>query len=495
MANDEIDLPQRAVAGLSGRQRAQRRWVTVEPTVSLFTFGYVSISIIQPFYLQRRLAESLHNITGGDENSGCTGNETDDDTQAIQDDIQSQTSLWMFYLFMSASIPLMISSVVLGTLSDELGRKICLVMPIVGYIIQEVVYLATMHFKLPLPVLFVGSILQGMSGGFGLFYAGCASYIVDITSEKNRTLRLAVIEMVFSLFGGFVQVGIGFMVDYVSILAPFFLALGANILCLLYIAIPGFLFETVDPENIAEDRKGLKEAGRSVVKLFKFNENGRRWQMLLLNAFMFFINLNIVGTSAIFILYGAASPFCWDAISASIASAFRYITVSVGMVGGTKLFELCMGDHWIMQVSCLSLLAFNVVMGVSQTTWMIYLASILGAFELMSVPIARTLLSQIVESTEIGAAFSLVGCLDNLAGFIAGIMGTGIYSATVKSVPPAVFYVFAGLCVFPVGIVVVLQLFWPRNKNDEVSEEEHEECKGSDMGGHTNEGIDESDTI
>ncbi|XP_038044240.1 solute carrier family 46 member 3-like [Patiria miniata] len=499
MANAEVELQQCSVetssAGLSNRERAQRRWVTVEPVVSLAVIGFMTIGLIRPFFLKKRIGES-YNVTVDDEFSNCNSNDTGD--KAMQDGIQAEASLWIMYLNVSSSIPVIISSVIMGTLSDRLGRKMCIVIPIFGYICQEVVYLATIYFELPLPVLFVGDILQGMAGGFGLLFAGCTSYITDITSEKKRTLRIAFIEMLLLLLGGFVQVGVGYMVRDISTEVPLLMALGANVLCLIYVAIPGLLIETVDRKNIPEHRKGLKAAGRSMVKLLKFNENGRRWQMLLLDFFLFFVIININGTMSIFILYGTAKPLCWSPVDAGLAGSFGFLTASIGMVVGTKLFALCVGEYWIMQISCLSLLAFNIMMGVTQTTWLVYAANLIGAFRATSMPIARSIISRIVDSTEIGAAFALVACIDSVAGFIASAVGPSIYAATVKYLPPAVFFVYSGFYVIPAGIIVVLQLLWPRREaKDKYQqfEDEPEESKGYEVNADIKEYIGKPESI
>ncbi|XP_022103598.1 proton-coupled folate transporter-like [Acanthaster planci] len=450
------DIEERMVPN---RERAQRRWVTVEPVIALAVVGSNSMGLVRPFYLKSRFGELMYNMSILDDFSGCDINDTE--YKAREDDIQLQASLWLLYLSMAGSVPMLIASILLGTLSDKLGRKMCIAVPLVGYIIQEAVYIATIYGELPLPVLFVGEVLLGSTGRSGLLFAGCISYIVDITTETQRTLRIALAEMTFLLLSGLAQVGVGYLVRDFSTLPPLLIAFGCNILCLIYIAVPGILIETVDRDNIPDHRKGLREACRSMVKLLKFNENGRRWQMLLLDFFLFVIIININGTISIFIIYGSAAPFCWDALSAGLAGAFGFLTASAGMVAGSKLFAICLGEYWIMQISCLSLLAFNIVMSVSQTTWLIYAANLMGAFRATAMPVARSILSKIVDPTEIGTAFALVACIDGLAVFVASAVAPTIYAASVLYLPPLIFYVFSGLTLLPVGTIIILQIFWP----------------------------------
>ncbi|XP_022083306.1 solute carrier family 46 member 3-like [Acanthaster planci] len=439
-------LPAKTTSSL---ERARRRWVTVEPIIVLGTVGVISTSLIRPFYLKERLGESMFNITEQDEYSKCQANASDGGM--VEDDVQAEASLWILYLSTAANIPMIVSSVILGALSDRLGRKMCMVIPLVGYICQEIVYILTVCYHLPLPVLFAGDILQGMGGSFGLLFAGCLSYISDITTEKQRTMRIAVVEMLMLFIGGCVEVGAGFLMRDIGPFPPLALALGFNVLCLIYIAIPSALIETVDRDNIPENRKGLKEAGRSVVAIFKFTEDGRRWQTLLLTLFLFFITLNVHGVTSIFILYGTAQPFCWSAVTAGLVASFVFVVGSLGMVAGTKVFSFCLGEYFIMHISCLSFLASNLVMGVSRTTVLVFVASGLGTLRGMAFPVARSVLSKIVNPNDIGAAFAIVACADNLAGFAASLIAPSVYAATVSYLPPAVFFVFSGLAFIPNG--------------------------------------------
>ena len=160
-------------------------------------------------------------------------------------------------------------------------------LPIVGFAIQEVLYGVTIHFHLPLYSLLAAEIIQGLLGGFGLMISGCMSYLSDATSVEQRTFRIVVAEMLTYFVSGLSQIGEGYLIRYHGYIPPLCITFGVNVLTLLYIAVPPFLIETVDRRDPA-DARGFREAGRSMVKLFKFNENGRRWQMILLDFMIFF---------------------------------------------------------------------------------------------------------------------------------------------------------------------------------------------------------------
>ncbi|XP_038072246.1 proton-coupled folate transporter-like [Patiria miniata] len=441
----------------SGLERAQSRWITVEPVIVLGMMGYTCIALVKPFFIKDRISH-LYNYTESNDTQ-CGGLHPGNDT--LGDKIQSESSMWLLYLSAASGIPAMLSTIVFCTMSDRLGRKIAMALPALGFAIQAAVYGFTIHFKLPLAVLFVGDAIQGLTGGFGLLFAGCISYLTDATSKEQRTMRIVIAEMLTFLVGGTNQLGQGYLITF-GYLPSLAIAFGCNAAALLYLGIPWFVIETI--EGSRSDRKEFLEVWRRMKRLLEFNENGRRWQMLLLDFFIFFVVGQTIGFSSILVLYGTAKPFCWTPATAGIASALGFILLSFGMLIGTKVFSLCLGDYWLMQISSLSLLATLITTALAQTTLVINIGSVLGSLRGISVPVARTVLSTITHPNEIGAVFSIVGCLESLSLFVFSLAATSLYASTIMFLPPLTFYVFSGVTVIPIGMTLLLQLYWPRQK-------------------------------
>ncbi|XP_038071547.1 proton-coupled folate transporter-like [Patiria miniata] len=441
---------------LTGRERAQTRWITVEPMIILGMMGYTCLALVRPLFVKDRIRE-LHNFTENDTDK-CSDAHSDNDT--LGDKIQAESSVWLLYLTAASGIPAMLSTIVFCTMSDRLGRKIAMALPALGFAIQAAVYGFTVHFKLPLAVLFVGDATQGLTGGFGLLFAGCISYLADATSEKQRTIRIVIAEMLTFLVGGMNQLGQGYLITF-GYLPSLAIAFGCNAAAFLYIVVPWFVIETI--ESSRSDRKEFIDVWRRMKRLLEFNENGRRWQMLLLDFFIFFCVGQFQGISAIYVLYGSAQPFCWLSSTAGIGLAVGWVASSVGMLVGTKLFSYCLGDYWLMQISCFSIMLSYLIIGFAKSTLVIFLGTAVGCLRGMSIPVARSVLSKITHPDEIGAMFSIVGCLESLT-FASGLIATSIYAASVSFLPPLTFYVYSAATIIPAGIILLLQIRWPRRK-------------------------------
>ena len=88
-------------------------------------------------------------------------------------------------------------AILIGSLSDRLGRKPALCLVILGSCCTSSIYLAIVFFQAPIEYLLIGDFVLGMSGGQALLLSTGASYIADVTSEKSRMSRIIILETIF----------------------------------------------------------------------------------------------------------------------------------------------------------------------------------------------------------------------------------------------------------------------------------------------------------
>ncbi|XP_038044620.1 proton-coupled folate transporter-like isoform X2 [Patiria miniata] len=395
--NTPMDTPPVKTVLPTGRERARLRWVTVEPIYVLAMIGNTCTALVRPLYVKDVISESYNYNETSDNHTKCGADQPSNGT-SLSDKIQAESAMWLLYLAAASGVPAMLSTIIFGSTSDRLGRKLTMAIPLSAFAIQAAVYLFTVIFKLPLAVLFTGEVLQGLAGGYGLLFSSTNAYLADATSEKQRTIRIVVADMLQYLSGGLNQLGQGYLikVGYIPSLA---IAIGSNVAALVYIAIPLCLIETVERGSI--EHQGLRQVWRSMKRLVMYNVNGRRWQMILLTLYVYFCIGQFIGVSAIYVLYGTGKPFCWLSETAGLASSLIWISLAIGMLVGTKLFSLCLGDYWLMQISCLSFMASYLIMGLAKSTAVLYIGTFVGCLRLMSLSVARSVLSKISHPDEI----------------------------------------------------------------------------------------------
>ena len=149
--------------------------------------------------------------------------------------------LWIGILFASYSVMQLIFSPVLGRLSDRHGRRPVLLFSLLGTCLGFLI----LGFANSLALLFVGRIIDGISGGN---ISTAQAYVADVTTPENRAKGMGLVGAAFGL--GFIfGPAIGGTLSLWGKSVPFFFAAGlalANTV-LLYFALP----ETVTPDHPA----------------------------------------------------------------------------------------------------------------------------------------------------------------------------------------------------------------------------------------------------
>lgn len=126
----------------------------------------------------------------------------------------------------------------LGAYSDRVGqRKFCMLLPIVGEFLTSIGLIVNtfFFFQLPLEVAAVTeAIFPALTGGWFTMFMGVFSYIADVTTEEQRTLRIGVVNLFYSLG---VPVGAalsGILVRKIGLYGVFSLSATLYILSFLY---------------------------------------------------------------------------------------------------------------------------------------------------------------------------------------------------------------------------------------------------------------------
>jgi multidrug resistance protein len=186
-------------------------------------------------------------------------------------------------LFASYSIMQLIFSPILGGLSDKHGRRLVLLLSIIGTGIGFLILgLAT-----TLWMLFIGRILDGITGGN---ISTAQAYIADITTEENRAKGMGMIGAAFGL--GFIfGPAIGGILSHWGIHVPFFFAAAlcfSNAL-LLFFTLP----ETVTADHPAKhSAAGGRSLGNIVASLKE-----PKLAFVLVIYFLFIVAFSIMTTS------------------------------------------------------------------------------------------------------------------------------------------------------------------------------------------------------
>ncbi|MFN2509921.1 MAG: MFS transporter [Pyrinomonadaceae bacterium] len=306
-------------------------------------------------------------------------------------------------LFASYSVMQLFFSPVLGRLSDKYGRRPVLLISIIGTGIGFLI----LGFATTLWMLFVGRILDGISGGN---ISTAQAYIADITTKEDRAKGMGLLGAAFGL--GFIfGPAIGGILSRWGIHVPFLFAAGlcfANAV-LLYFTLP----ETVTADHPA---RVSAARGRGLAQLIDSLKQPRLGFILTIY-FLFIVAFSIMTTS--FSLY-TMFRFGYDAHHNGYL--FAYVGVIAVIIQGVLIGRLVrrFGELWLVIVGALSfaLSLFAVPFVGPKSGGLVALLVGGGIFSLgnsLSTPALNSLASKSVGPAEQGSVLGVTQSVASLA--------------------------------------------------------------------------------
>ena len=97
-------------------------------------------------------------------------------------------------------IPPIIFALFIGPWSDQFGRKMLMIVPLIGYMAYDVWFLINVIFYEQMsPEWLMMEVLQYWPGGFMCLFLGLYSFVADNSSTEFRTTRIAVVDFVVTI--------------------------------------------------------------------------------------------------------------------------------------------------------------------------------------------------------------------------------------------------------------------------------------------------------
>ncbi|CAL9685438.1 unnamed protein product [Knipowitschia caucasica] len=453
----------------------------VEPAVGLYAFScFLSFPLLQQF-IYRRLWEDITNTTYPefDNVTRCGKNSSNNETN-YHEEVQRHASLLSLYSELFSAIPSLIVTILLVAYSDRGGRRIAMMMPVIGTILYMCGILIISYFHLNIYLIIACSLVSSLFGGFGTFLGSCFAYVADISeNEHQKTLRLAGVDMILGVLAGVASLSTGYFLKAAGFNWPFITSLLGLLVLLFYIFF--ILEETVKkvPRAVSTldsppQDSAIKQMCHGIYQVFADGDSRfRTILILLLVAFTFFSFTNIGGMSLI-TLYELNEPLCWTGIMIGYGSALSTMVFLTSFFG-VMAFSYCKMPQTIMVLlGFLSFIVGMVMVSFAKTTELMFFARIPMFLAAMPFPVIRSMMSKIISKAKQGALFACISCTESLAGTVSMAAFNSIYAATVAWNSSFVFLLSAGLCMIPsiiIGILIVMRVDFS-TKDKEVPIEE-----------------------
>lgn len=359
-----------------------RSWLTVEPVLLFYMFSaFLSYNTSQVF-LKHAICQQTPNcttlLTQG-QNVTSTGlglSSCGEELHDIEQRVQSEASHWLLYLNIASGIPSILVSLFYGGLSDLLGRKLFIILPVIGTAFNAATVLAVIYFGnvLSLAFLLLGSLVAGLLGNFSVVNFAVYSYASDVSSDTKRTRQIGILESMTYL-GGTLSLVLGglWITKAQSFAPPLWCVISCNAAILVYVIVA--LPESWRLNNSGQQirlQNLLKSIGNNLLGYFTLLFTS--WRLAVLMFMFFVVEINFLGITDVVIFYSLGEPLCW---SPDFIGYFLALKVFLSGLGSLLLLPLLsavgLPDTVIILFGLVSGVAALVIMGLATHTWIMFI--------------------------------------------------------------------------------------------------------------------------
>ncbi|XP_075230658.1 putative peptidoglycan muropeptide transporter SLC46 isoform X2 [Lycorma delicatula] len=488
--------------------RFLRRNVTVEPMLVC----YIIPSVLSSLATQNLNLEKACrvNLAFGDEICSSLEARNTKNYSVQEMEVQqlvAEMSIWKTLL--QSSVPVILI-MFLGSWSDRRRkRKPCMLLPIIGEFLTAVALIICTYFYYELPMQVTGvveAILSAMTGGWKTMFMAIFSYIGDISTEEDRTLRIGVVNMVYYVAIPMGTSLSGILYNRCGAYTVLTLAALLNVFSFIYAwlnvheqkyppdLVSGQSPSGTSPESSMKRKTADEETNNKhrcflsrfvrdffdfqhIIEIFNVafrsgsaSRRKRVFSLILVVAFIFGPKRGEMTVLYLFTRY----RFNWNEVDYSVFSTYSMVTNLIGTLFSVGVFShmLKIDDALIGVMSCMSKIMAGFVYAFATTTWMIYLAPLVDIVNGTSFIAMRSIASKLVPPEELGKVNSLFGVCEALMPLVYGPMYSAVYAATMHTMPGA-FFLLGGALTTPA--VVIFAWMYTEHKRDEVLARQEEE--------------------
>ncbi|XP_050525053.1 uncharacterized protein LOC126896376 isoform X2 [Daktulosphaira vitifoliae] len=452
--------------------------ITVEPVLLFFQISSLMSNLTTQNLNLRKVCRVNLNYT----EEICFALENKNATLFKNEEIVVQTlvaNMLIWQTVIQNSIPCILV-IFIGSWSDRhKKRKPFLLLPIFGELIRNTGLILCVYFFYELPLEVVGlveSLPSSIMGSLPVFYMAAFSYITDITSIKNRTMRIGLLNIAYgtawsigTAFSGVIFQKFGFYGVYYASTLLFLLAF---IIALVRVrekhnthkrevlikSDETCMFQIMDFFSMNHFKSSIKVT-------FKKEPHRRTLKIIMIIILYFTVEGPVKGQSSVEYMF-TRLKFGWDEVDYSIFSTFSTIINLLGIGIALGIFSklLDFDDSTIGLIAVTSKLSAGFIFAFATSKFFFYFGVIVEIIFTSSHIIMRSILSKIVPPHEIGQVCSIIAIIQTLVPVIYIPLYSAIYKISME-IFPGFFFIFTSILLIP-AFFIYLKLYLENKRSN-----------------------------